>query len=72
MSAGALLRTTHRWVSLVFTLAVIVNFVALGTGSQAQWVGFLAVPPLLVLLITGLYLFVAPYLGKRSGDAAGP
>lgn len=58
-------RSLHRGVSLVFTLTVIANFVALALQSTATWIGYLALPPLLLLLITGAYLFVLPYLGKR-------
>lgn len=58
------IRQVHRWVSIAFTAAVIVNFVALGMNSSATWVGLLAIPPLLVLLVTGLYLFVLPYRTK--------
>ena len=49
-------------------MAVIVNFVALGRGEQAVWVGLLALLPLVLLLLTGLYMFVLPYAAKwRSG-----
>jgi hypothetical protein len=63
------IRQTHRWVSLAFTVAVIVNIVALGTQEEpAVWVGFVALLPLALLLFTGLYLFVLPYAIKwRSG-----
>jgi cellulose synthase/poly-beta-1,6-N-acetylglucosamine synthase-like glycosyltransferase len=61
-------RQTHRWLSVAFTAAVIVNFVAVATGRYAAWVGFLAALPLALLLFTGLYLFVLPYASKwRSG-----
>ncbi len=59
------IRQSHRWLSLAFTVAVIINMVALARGSTATWVGFLALPPLLVLLFTGLYLFVLPYTARR-------
>ena len=39
-----------------------------GAGEQAVWVGLLALLPLVLLLLTGLYLFVLPYAAKwRSG-----
>ena len=57
-------RQTHRWLSIVFTVAVIVNLVAVVTGRYANWVGLLAVLPLALLLFTGLYLFVLPYATK--------
>jgi hypothetical protein len=52
-------RQTHRWLSLAFTVAVIVNIVALGKEVPAVWVGLLALLPLALLLFTGLYLFRA-------------
>jgi hypothetical protein len=67
MNWNKVIRATHRWVSIVFTFTVILNFVAIGMKSQATWVGFLAVPPLLILLLTGLYLFALPYLARRGG-----
>jgi hypothetical protein len=61
-------RQTHRWLSIAFTVAVIVNIVALGRKEPAVWVGLLALLPLALLLFTGLYLFVLPYATKwRSG-----
>lgn len=65
MSWNGWIRQAHRWVSIVFTLAVIANLVALFRKTQAVWVGLLALFPLIVLLITGLYLFAAPYLARR-------
>jgi hypothetical protein len=62
------IRQLHRWLSIAFTVAVIVNVVALVQKEQAVWSGLLALLPLAVLLVTGLYLFVLPYAAKwRSG-----
>lgn len=60
-------RQTHRWLSIAFTAAVIVNIVAVARGRYAQWVGLLAVLPLAFLLFTGLYLFVLPYATRWRG-----
>ncbi len=57
-------RQIHRWVSIAFTVGVIVNIVAVGRGVNAVWVGLLALLPLALLLFTGLYLFVLPYATK--------
>jgi len=66
------IRQIHRWVSIAFTVAVIVNLVALGREEPVVWVSFLALPPLALLLFTGLYLFVLPYAARRrSGRATG-
>jgi hypothetical protein len=64
-------RQIHRWLSMAFTVAVIVNIVALGQKEPAVWVGLLALLPLVLLLLTGLYLFVLPYAAKwRSARGA--
>jgi hypothetical protein len=57
-------RQVHRWLSIAFTVAVIVNIVALGREEPAVWVGLLARLPIALLLFTGLYLFVLPYAVK--------
>jgi hypothetical protein len=62
-------RQTHRWVSIAFTVAVIVNLVAVTQKKYTGWVGLLALLPLVLLLFSGLYLFVLPYATKwRSGQ----
>jgi len=62
------IRQIHRWLSIAFTLAVIVTFVALGQEKPVVWVSYLPLLPLALLLFTGLYLFVLPYATKwRSG-----
>lgn len=60
-------RQLHRWLSMLFTLTVIANFVTLGMGLQVMWVNYLPLPPLFLLLFSGLYLFALPYLSKRRG-----
>lgn len=61
------IRQTHRWLSIAFTLAVIINLVALNQKEPVVWVGFLALAPLIVLLFSGLYLFVLPYAVRWRG-----
>jgi hypothetical protein len=66
------IRQTHRWVSIAFTVGVIVNFVAVVEKKYTFWVGLLALLPLALLLFTGLYLFVLPYATKwGSGHRTG-
>jgi heme A synthase len=61
-------RQTHRWLSIAFTVAVVVNSVAVVQGTYSNRLGLLAVFPLALLLFTGLYLFVLPYANRwRSG-----
>lgn len=65
-----LIRQTHRWLSIAFTAAVIVNILAMGQGEPAVWIGLLALFPLILLLLSGLYLFALPYVARRRGRAA--
>jgi heme A synthase len=58
------IRQTHRWLSIAFTLAVILNLIFLMQKEQIVWVGLLALFPLILLLVSGLYLFARPYLAK--------
>ena len=59
-----LIRQTHRWLSIAFTAAVIVTFVALAQERPVVWVSYVPLLPLALLLVTGLYLFALPYATK--------
>jgi hypothetical protein len=61
------IRQTHRWLSMTFTVAVIVTVVAIASGQEepAIWVYYLPLLPLALLLPTGLYLFALPYVARR-------
>ena len=61
------IRQTHRWVSVVFTVAVIINGVTVVQGKYNNRLGLSAVAILALLLLTGLYLFVLPYVNKWRG-----
>jgi len=66
------IRQAHRWVSIVFTATVIANFVAMTQGPPPAWITYSPLPPLALLLFTGLYLFVLPYAARsrnRRGTA---
>lgn len=65
MSASSWIRRTHRAVSIIFTVTVIANFVVMSQGTPPAWVTYAPLLPLGLLLITGLYMFVLPYVGKR-------
>jgi hypothetical protein len=67
MSWNTGIRQTHRWLSIVFTLTVVANFVALsrGAGTPPPWITFSPLPPLALLLLTGLYMFALPYAARR-------
>ena len=61
------MRQIHRWLSIIFTVGFVTNIVAYMHKVQIPWLALLALLPLVVLLITGLYLFVLPYALRRRG-----
>jgi hypothetical protein len=64
MNWNGLIRQLHRWLSIIFTLAVLGNIVALVMHAQAVWIGLVALFPLILLMLSGLYMFTLPYLSK--------
>jgi hypothetical protein len=64
-------RQLHRWLSIVFTLVVIFNGVAVLKHRYTNWMGLLAVAALALMFFTGVYLFLLPYVTTwRSGRRA--
>lgn len=64
-SMPARLRQIHRWTSTVFTLTVAANFAALARGPVPALITYSPLPPLLVLTLTGLYMFARHARAKR-------
>lgn len=56
---------------MAFTLAVIANLIVVAQGKYVAWVGLLALVPLMLLMLTGLYLFVLPYASKWRANERG-
>lgn len=73
MNMSVWIRQSHRWLSIVFTLTVIANFVYLAatSGEPPSWLTYSPLPPLFLQLFSGLYLFALPYTAKwRSREQA--
>lgn len=70
MSWSNAIRQVHRWLSIIFTVTVIANFVAMSQGEPPAWVTYAPLIPLFLLLFTGLYLFVLPYISRRRSGRA--
>ena len=64
MSWNDWIRQIHRWLSIAFTVSVIVTFIALARKDPIVWVSYVPLGPLVLLLLTGLYLFVLLYVTK--------
>ena len=61
------IRQIHRWLSIIFTVTVIANFIVMAQSSGEMpppWITYSPLLPLFLLLITGLYLFVLPYSAR--------
>ena len=61
MSISKWIRQVHRWLAILFTLTVIANFVAMAQGTPPAFVTYSPLPPLFLLMFTGLYMFSLPY-----------
>lgn len=61
------IRQFHRWVSIAFTLGVLTYIIAMTQGEPPAWLGLFALVPLILLLVTGLYMFVLPYAARWRG-----
>lgn len=65
------IRRVHRWLSIIFTATVVANFAVMGLGEPPAWVVYSPLPPLFLLMFSGLYLFGLPY-AARFRTKAGP
>ena len=65
------IRQSHRWLSIVFTVTVIANFVAMTRGTPPPWITYSPLFPLALLLFSGLYLFALPYATRRRSGRRG-
>ena len=73
MKASAGIRQFHRWLSIAFTVTVVANFVVRTRGEPPAWVTYSPLPPLFLLLFSGLYLFALPYAARwRGGRSEAP
>ncbi|MBB4478031.1 hypothetical protein [Rhizobium etli] len=67
MNWNTCFRQIHRWLSVAFTAAVVVNIIAVLREKSTVWGGLLALLPLCLLMLTGLYLFLLPYAARWRG-----
>lgn len=70
MTAAKLIRQTHRWLSVIFILCVLAATWAAISGQDAQsLLYYVPLPPLFILMASGLYLFFQPYVARWRGKA---
>ena len=68
MNLSKWIRQTHRWLSIIFTLTVAANFATMAFGQPPAWVVYSPLLPLFLLLFSGLYMFVLPYVARPRGE----
>jgi hypothetical protein len=67
MTWSTWIRQGHRWLSIIFTVTVIANFVAMARGEPPAWIVYSPLLPLFLLLFSGLYMFILPYAVRWRG-----
>ena len=62
-------RQAHRWISMAFLIIVAaVAVLASVQDEPAEWVFYTPLPALFLLMVTGVYLFLLPYVRKWRGN----
>jgi len=69
MTLSMWIRQTHRCLAILFTLTVIANFAAMTQGPPPAWITYSPLPPLFLLMFSGLYMFGLPYFSKGRAGA---
>jgi cellulose synthase/poly-beta-1,6-N-acetylglucosamine synthase-like glycosyltransferase len=64
------IRQTHRWLSIIFTLTVMANFLVMAFRQPPPWLTYSPLPPLFLMLVSGLYMFFLPYVTKHVVGSA--
>ena len=67
MNWNRLIRQTHRWLGVIFSVTVIANIVVMSVKQGEMpppWVTYAPLPPLALLWFSGMYLFVLPYAAR--------
>jgi heme A synthase len=67
MTLQTWIRQGHRWLGVLLTLTILANFAAMAIGKPpAAAIVYAPLAPLALLLVSGLYMFVEPYLRKSD------
>lgn len=63
------IRQFHRWTSMVFVVTIVITTIALAQPTPIVWVSYIPLVPLFLLLATGIYMFVLPYVQRWRARA---
>lgn len=65
------IRILHRWIATAFLIVVTGVFAAQALTEPPEWVYYLPLPFLFVLMLSGLYMLLRHYRPARSARLAG-
>jgi hypothetical protein len=65
-SLSRLIRQSHRWISVIFTLSVVFVAIAMSQPEPVIWISYVPLLPLALLALSGFYLFALPYFSRRG------
>jgi hypothetical protein len=66
------IRTFHRWIAMAFVATVVITSIALAQPEPLIWISYVPLLPLALLALSGIYLFVLPYVLKRRSGSTSP
>lgn len=67
MTFAKLNRTAHRWLGMLLVVLTLANIIAYATGNAMDWLTYSPLVPLFLLMPSGLYMFILPYLSRARG-----
>lgn len=62
---GIRIRQAHRWIAIVFILTIVANLCAMAFGQPPAWIVYSPLPPLLLLVLSGLNMLVSPWFRRQ-------
>jgi len=65
VNPNTLIRQTHRWLSIAFVLSVITYAIVMSKGPVPAWLNIFPAGSLILMVATGAWLFLLPYVTKR-------
>jgi hypothetical protein len=60
------IRATHRWLGMSLIALTIINAITFAIGQPQAWLYYLPLLPLFLSMLSGLYMFVLPYVRKSK------
>jgi hypothetical protein len=58
------IRASHRWLGMALIVLTLLNFVAFGMGKDIPWLYYAPLVPLLLSMVSGLYMIIVHYAHK--------